>query len=142
MRRLFVVALPILVLFLQACGDDSDDDPTATPAGSPIEVAEGVFARIEPAPPAPTGPVLISDYYVFETDEDTGLVIGLRLTSPQTDTVGIGLFTYGDGRWTGAVAAISLQGDGTILEGVFPAPPANVAAFDFGDEDPPESFGG
>ncbi len=132
--RLVCLILVAVLGAVIACGGD-DDDTTPTP--ETFEVAEGVFAHTESPPALPPGSVALSEYFVFESEDDASVVAGIPLNTPQESTLNIGFYSYVSGAWGGTIGAISLEQGGAVLQGVFPSVPANVIALQISGTTPP-----
>lgn len=117
----------VVGMLVAACnvGDDATITPTTTE--NCVEPQEGVFLCAADPPMVPPGASVLSGYFEVRSDEDTALVVGLPLTTPQSSEVDIGYYTYSsDGGWTGIIGGIRLVESGTVLEGTFPYVPENI----------------
>jgi len=127
-RALVICFVLIAAAVTAGCGGSNGaTSPTPSPTTGSVEVAPGVFAREETAPPAPAGATVLSSYYVFDSTQDTAVVIGVPLTQQQGADSQAGFFTYTpNAGWTGVICAISLKEGGAVLEGAFPKVPSNL----------------
>jgi hypothetical protein len=126
--RLLIPALACLALLAAACGGGSEATPTPTIPEGCAELQEGIYLCAKNPPMLPPGATALSGYYeVRSNDQNTGLVVGLPLSSPQTSTLDLGYYSFSDSTgWTGTIGGINLAQNGTVLEGTFPNVPANI----------------
>jgi hypothetical protein len=118
------LAIVIILVFLISSvlgGDDNGGD------GQTIDIAQGVRGRLATIPTLPPGLEAVSAYIEFEIEGDNvARIIGLPLDDPVTDASDLGFYTFLGGRWQRQVD-VSLEQDGRVAQGDFPAVPDNLA---------------
>jgi hypothetical protein len=122
------LALVIVIVFVVSAllGGDGGGDPGGT-SGDPFQITEGITALRAKIPGLPPGLETLSEYFEFEAkDEDTAAIIGLPLREQLQDPVGVGFYTFFEGRWQ-RLADVTLFQEGRAAEGDFNTVPKNLA---------------
>ena len=123
------VIIVIVLLFSSVFGGGGGGGNGASGGDGTIDIAPGIRGRRAQIPALPPGLASLSDYIEFQAEEDTAVTIGLPLTGdPGEGAVGLGFYTYFDGRWQrlADVGVRELEGK-TVGEGDFTTVPRNLA---------------
>jgi len=115
------LALAILLLFVLSGLFGGDDGGGRTVVDRP-----GIRGRLGEIPSLPPGLVAVSDYVVFETEDEVTATIELLLKERADDPVGLGFYTFLDRRWQ-KVAEPRLTAEGRRVEADFSPVPQNLA---------------
>lgn len=114
------LAIAILLLFTLSGLFGGDGE------GGQID-GEGAGIRFKPGkmPALPGGLVALSDFVVFEAEDDVTAAIGLPLNEQVEDPAGVGFYTFLDRRWQ-KVADVQIADGGRRAEADFSPVPQNL----------------